>query len=382
VGGPGPRRLLTIELALLLATGSLGMTSLNLILPVLPLTVTRTVREPAAAGIVTAVVALCTIALELHAANLLRRFRHRTLLLAALAVQVAAMAGFAWLPFLPAMLVCGALTGAGFGLVATVTANAIGSLAPQGRQGEAIGWFGLSASAPSIFAPPLALLLLDVSGAGAVFLAGALACTLGAMMATRLRGPAVPPRTFTRGTGVLATLGSRGLLLVWLSFVCAAMTYGAAVSFTPFLLGTSGAGSAPVFLLVFGLARAVTRALSGRVVDRTGDRRLVLPAAAVGALALALLPLHVTPLTVMSAAIYGAAFGVVQTGAFIGMLRAAGPSRSANVSGIWNMAVDVGFGTGTLLLAPVGAAIGFTRMFWLLPALFAVAFVLRLPGRR
>lgn len=62
------------------------------------------------------------------------------------------------------------------------------------------------------------------------------------------------------------------------------------------------------------------------------------------------------------------------------MLRTAGPARSANVSGIWNMGVDAGLGSGTLVLAPVAAVVGFTRMFWLLPALLALAFVLRLPA--
>jgi hypothetical protein len=86
-------------------------------------------------------------------------------------------------------------------------------------------------------------------------------------------------------------------------------------------------------------------------------------------------------LTLTAAALFGAAFGVVQTGAFVGMLRAAGAARAANVSGIWNVAVDVGFG-GTLLLAPVAATVGFARMFWLLPVLFGLALALRLAAPR
>ncbi len=377
-----PQRLLSAELVLLLVTGSLGMTSLSLALPVLPLTVAETTHDPAAAGIVTAVVAAFTIALELQSAALLRRFRHRTLLVAALLVQVLAMAGLAELRALPAMLVCGALMGAGFGLAATITASTIGSLAPPGRHGEAIGYYGLSASAPAILAPPLALLVLNAFGAGSVFLTGAAACAAGALIATRLRAPTRRVRAFEPGSGLFATLASPGVLRVWLAFACTAATYGAALSFTPLLLGTQGLGSAPVFLLVLGLARAVTRVLSGRVIDRVGDRRLVLPSLAVGAVALALLPVHAALLTVVSAALYGAAFGIAQTGAFVGMLRAAGQARSANVSGIWNMGMDAGFGGGTLVLAPVAAAIGFTRMFWLLPALFVLAFALVLPRRR
>jgi predicted MFS family arabinose efflux permease len=378
---------LSAQLLLVLLAGALGMAALSLALPVLPLAVTATTHDAATAGLVTAVTAAATIALELLSPGLLHRFRVRPMLLAAMLVQLAAMAGFAGLRTLPAMLACGALTGAGFGLVITVTVAAVGALAPPGRSGEAIGYFGICASAPTILGSPLALLLLNARGAGAVFLTGALTCAAGALATAVLRVAPLrpgPPAGAGQGggAGVLGAMGSRGVPRVWLAFACTTLTYGAAVSFTPVVLGTSGPGSAPVFLLVFGLARTLGRVVAGRAVDRVGERRLVMPSLAAGALALALLQLHAAPATVVAAACYGAAFGVVQTGAFVGMLRGAGHKRSAGVSGIWNMAVDAGIGGGALGMGRVGAAIGFARAFWLLPALFALAFVLRLPGAR
>lgn len=371
------------RLFLLLFAGSLGMTALSLALPVLPLAVTATTHDPATAGLVTGVVAAFTIALELLSPALLRRFRARPLLAAAALLQLVAMAGFAELPTLPAMLACGALTGAGFGLLVTVTVVAVAALVPPGRSGEAVGWFGLSASVPTILGPPLALLLLDARGAGAVFLAGALACAAAALATALVR--VEPPRAGAPaaggvGGGVLAAMGSRGVPRVWLAFTCTTLTYGAAVSFTPLLLGTSGPGSASVFLLVFGLARMLGRVAAGRAGDRVGERRLALPSLAAGALALALLQVGAAPATVVSAAVLGAAFGVVQTAAFVGMLHGAGRARAAGVSGIWSVAVDAGIGGGALLMAPAGAAIGLARAFWVLPALYALAFVLRLPG--
>jgi predicted MFS family arabinose efflux permease len=71
---------------------------------------------------------------------------------------------------------------------------------------------------------------------------------------------------------------------------------------------------------------------------------------------------------------------VVQSAAFVGMLRGAGRERAAGVSGIWSVAIDAGIGAGALGMAPVGAAIGLSRAFWLLPALYALGFLLRLPG--
>jgi predicted MFS family arabinose efflux permease len=377
----GPARVLWVQLIVLLVAGALGMAALSLALPILPLTVAATTRDPVSAGLVTGVTAAFTIALELLSPGLLQRFRVRPLLVVAMLIQLVAMAGFAALRTLPAMLVCGALTGAGFGLLVTVAVAAIGALVPAGRSGEAIGYFGLSASAPTILGPPLALVLLEARGAGAVFLVGALLCAAGALATAFLRvgapGPG-PGAAAAGGAGVVAAMGGRGVLRVWLAFACTTVTYGAAVSFTPLLLGTTGPGSASVFLLVFGVTRMLGRVAAGRAVDRLGERRLALPSLAAGALALVLLQVHAAPATVVSAAFYGAAFGVVQTGAFVGMLRGAGRARSAGVSGSWSMAVDAGIGAGALAMGPVGAAVGLAHAFWLLPALFALAFVLRL----
>jgi len=375
----GSSRVLSAPLLLLLLAGGLGMAALCLALPILPLTVAATAHDRASTGIVTAVTAAFTILLELLSPGLLGRFRARTLLLAAMLLQLVAMLGFAELRALPAMLTGGALAGAGFGLAVTVTVAAVGAMVPPDRSGVAIGYFGLCASVPAILGPPVALLLLDARGAGAVFLLGALTCAASIAIIALLPPVAVRPAAAVGG-GVLAAMANRGVLRVLFAFGCTTLTYGAALSFTPFLLGTTGLGSAPVFLLVFGATRMLGRVAAGPAVDRVGERRLVVPSLAVGAAALVPLQLHSAPAVLASAAVAGAAFGVVQTAAFVGMLQEAGPERGPAISGIWSMAVDAGIGAGALGMGIVGAAIGFGSAFWLLPALFALGLVLRLAG--
>ena len=134
----GPPRLLSAQLLVLLLAGALGMAALGmaalgLALPVLPLPVDAATHNRATTGPVTGAMAAFTIGLELLSPGLLRRFRVQRLLVAAMLLQLVAMAGFAELRTLPAMLACGALTGAGFGLVLTVTVAAVGALVPPGR---------------------------------------------------------------------------------------------------------------------------------------------------------------------------------------------------------------------------------------------------------
>jgi predicted MFS family arabinose efflux permease len=177
--------------------------------------------------------------------------------------------------------------------------------------------------------------------------------------------------------GYLATLLMPRVLLVWGSFVCLTFTFGGAVSFSPLLLPGTAFGAAPTFLLVVGLARTATRTLSGRVIDRLGDWRPVWPVLLLGALGLAVLPLRQPALTVLAAVLFGTGLGVTQTSTFIGMIRSTDPSRAGIVSGLWNMGVDVGVATSALVLAPLGAAIGYQAMFWTLPALFLAALAAR-----
>jgi predicted MFS family arabinose efflux permease len=378
-----PPRVLSAQFFLLMLAGAVGTAAFGMALPVLPLTVTAMTHQPAAAGLVTGTVSAFTIATELLSPSFFHRFSMRDLLVGSALVQFVAMAGFAAVPPLPAMLVCGALMGAGFGVFVTVLAAAAASLAPPGRTGEAIGYFGVGVAVPTIAGPPLALALYDARGAGAVFAVGALVSLATAATSAPLRVPA--PRQSAPGSGrgdVLATVASPGVAPILLALCCVTLTYGALASYTPLLLGTSGPGSAAVFLPIFAGARMLGRAAAGRAVDRSGERRLALPSLAAGALALALLQVHVAPATAVAAAVAGAAFGIVQTAAFVGMLHAAGPERPAGVSGIWSMSIDAGIGGGALLMGPAGAAIGLSNAFWLLPALFALGFVLRLSGSR
>ncbi len=129
----GPPRLLSAQLLVLLLAGALGMAALGLALPVLPLTVDAATHNRATTGPVTGAMAAFTIGLELLSPGLLRRFRVQRLLVAAMLLQLVAMAGFAELRTLPAMLACGALTCAGFGLVVSLTVAAVGALVPPGR---------------------------------------------------------------------------------------------------------------------------------------------------------------------------------------------------------------------------------------------------------
>jgi predicted MFS family arabinose efflux permease len=378
---PARQPIWTRQLVLLLVTVAFGLTTLNLALPVLPLSVAQATGNTGLAGVVTATVAVLTVIFELQAPHLLRRIRPVRLLVAGLLVEMIAMAGFAEIRALPAMLFFGGLVGAGFGTVATVSTILVGRLAPPGRRGEAIGYYGLAASLPSVVGQPAGLLLLDAFGLGAVFWAGSATSLVGFLLAAFLR-PAPQPAAVQPTGGLVATLTTPRVLLIWGSFVCVTFTFGGIVSFTPFLLRGSGLGSAPAFLLVAGLARTSARTFSGRVIDRLGDWRPVWPLLLLGALGLALLPLRQPALTMLAALLFGAGLGVAQTSAFIGMLRSTDPSRSGMVGGLWNVAVDVGFATSALLLAPLAASIGYPAMFWTLPALFLAALAARTAERR
>ena len=378
--GPGPG-FGSWAFALLLIAAALGMTTLNLALPILPITVTTATGNASIAGTVTAAVALFTVVAELRTAGWMARFGPITVLRVALVVEMVAMAGFAEFQTLPAMLVFGGLVGAGFGTVATVTAATVGSFVPTARQGEAIGYYGLAASFPGIVAPPAAVVLLSTYGAQAVFWLGALACLAAIVIAVRLRLPTGAGLRQPPGRMLDAVTDGRALL-IWLAFVLTTITYGAVVSFSLLLLGARGLGSAPVFLLVFGITRAATRVLSGRVIDRRGDSWLTWVSLAAMAVGLLLLPFRVPLLTMAGAILYGAGFGVIQTGTFVAMMGRVDRSRAGHVSGLWNMAVDAGFGLGTLVLAPVAARVGYVAMFWILPALVVVSVGLRLVESR
>lgn len=354
-----------------------------LLVPVLP-AVAGTAAGSSGAGLATAAFFFPAVAAQLAAPRLLDRFPAKWVLALSLLLTGLPCFSYGWgSDSLAALLAATLVRGAGFGAATVACGTLVAGRAPAERLGAVVGYAGLAAGIPPVFAPATGIWLFEHRGADVVFVAAGIAGGAAALAALALADE--PSARSPRRSRLVSAMVAPPLRrpLVWFGLVN--VTRGAVISFVPLVLLGAGFASAGTFLLLFGTLAYLARWASGRIADLVGPRFVVLPAVLASLAGLVLLALDHGPAAVAAAAmLYGAGNGALMTSAQLVMLSAARDGRFAVPTAAWNVALDCGFGLGGLFLGFIAVALGYGPAFWLLPCIMAVvlAVVVREPERR
>jgi MFS family permease len=372
-------RILSGPLALVFLSEFCALTSFYLLLSVTPMYAAAAGAGSAGAGLVTSVLLLGTVAAELAAPVLMRRYGYWAMLVAgALLLGVPALA---LLPggSLVVIVAVSVVRGLGFGLCTVMTGALTAALLPPERRGEGLGLFGVVATAPGIAALP-----------GGVWLAGHAGMATVIVMAT---GAALVPLTVFpwltgrpgshkaeaenagtgRPDGLLAGLRQAGQLRPFLIFAASTVAAGAVVSFLPLATGVSG-NVAAAGLLVQALTATISRWWAGRRGDRTGHARLLVPALAIASVGMITMIWLASPAAVLvGMSLFGIGFGIVQNATFVLMIDRMPPSGLGTASALWNLAYDAGYGAGPALFGLLVIHTGYPAAFALTAALMLAA---------
>jgi predicted MFS family arabinose efflux permease len=370
-------RIVSGPLALVFLTEFCALTSFYLLLSVTPMYAAAVGAGSTGAGLVTGVLLLGTVAAELAAPILMRRFGYWAMLLTgSLLLGVPALA---LLPggSLAVIVAVSVVRGFGFGLCTVMTGALTAALLPPERRGEGLGLFGIVATAPGVIALPAGVWLADHFGMATV--AGLTAATALVPLAAfplLSRGADRRPAAATRPgagrpDGLLGGLRRAGQLRPFLIFAATTVAAGVIVSFLPLAAGVSG-NVAAAGLLAQALTATISRWWAGRRGDKSGHARLLVPALAIASLGMVTMIWLASPAAVIAGmCLFGIGFGICQNATFALMIGRMPPSGVGTASALWNLAYDAGYGAGP---AAFGLAVGHTGY----PAAFALTAVLML----
>jgi predicted MFS family arabinose efflux permease len=370
-------RIVSGPLVLVFLSEFCALTSFYLLLSVTPMYAAAAGTGTAGAGLVTGVLLLGTVAAELAAPILMRRFGYWTMLLTgALLLGVPALA---LLPggSLTVIVAVSVVRGFGFGLCTVMTGALTAALLPPERRGEGLGLFGIVATAPGVIALPAGVWLADHFGMATVAsLTAATALIPLAAFPWLSRGADRRPAAATRPgagrpDGLLGGLRRAGQLRPFLIFAASTVAAGVVVSFLPLASGVSG-NVAAAGLLAQALTATISRWWAGRRGDKSGHARLLVPALAIASLGMITMIWLASPAAVIAGmCLFGIGFGICQNATFALMIDRMPPSGVGTASALWNLAYDAGYGAGP---AAFGLAVGHTGY----PAAFALTAVLML----
>jgi MFS family permease len=371
---PAVRRvpLVTRPLILLFLSDFGATVSFYLLLSVVPIYVAGLGVGTAGVGVANGALLLAGVAAELAAPRLAARYGYRRLFAAGLLLLG-----------LPALVMSGNLVvivaactarGLGFGVTAVVGAALVAEVVPAERRGEGLGLYGVVAGVPSVIALPAGVWLAGAAGYGCVFALAAISALVG-LAATR----GLPGRVSARGdrgwgssVAGSSLTGSSVTMRPAVVFGMTAMAAGAVVTFLPLASG-SATGVAAIALLVQSLAATVTRWWAGRLGDRYGSARLLVPSVLLSATGVAVVGFVGSPLAVLAGmTLFGAGFGMAQNASLDTMFDRAPASAYGAVSALWNLAYDGGMGVGGAGFGLVAAMTGYPWAFALTGLLIAL----------
>ncbi|MET0188034.1 MAG: MFS transporter [Pseudonocardia sediminis] len=354
---------------LLLAT-ALGFGGYALLLPVVPLWVSRGGAGEFGAGLSTGVLMAVTVATQLGVPALLRRVGHRVVLCSGMVLLGAPAPLLALSADLGPVLAVSVLRGVGFGLLTVAGSALVAELVDPSEHGRASAWFGYAVGLPQLVFLPAGVAVADVLGFAGVFVAAGVGPVLAAVVVLFVRGPGTgraPARVARPSPGATAPAPRPRAVPAApvLAMLACSTAQGGIITFAP-LLAPGATVAVPLALFLTALGALAGRGVAGEITDRLGRAGALLPVGTVLAaagMALVVLSGGGSALLVAGATVVGTGFGLVQNDAMVALFAAAGPQRYGTASAAWNVAYDAGTGLGASGLGAIAEPFGFAAAF-------------------
>jgi MFS family permease len=373
VQAPTAPRLLTSQFGRLLAMVFGSGLSMYLLTSVVPLYLAASGSGGIGAGLSTGAMMLSAVGTELLVPRALARWGYQVVLGLGLILLGAPSLVLLFTASLPIVLGVCVVRGAGLAILVVGAVALVAELSPAHRRGEAFGVYGLAVGLPAVIGLPLGVYLTNVVGFDALFVFAAVTSCAGLVA---LGG--MPRTTSVEEQHVKVLGGLRGSGLLMPTFVFAAVTIAAGISvtFLPLAVAEDKHSLVATALLMQAITAPAARWLAGRYGDRVGPAKLLPPAlilAALGAGALVFIGTAVA--IVVGSTLFGIGFGAAQNLTLTLMYNRVPKSRYGQVSALWNLAYDGGWGIGAIIFGAVVAGTGYPLAFGLTAAVVALAIV-------
>jgi MFS family permease len=358
----------SVSFFLTMLNNFLLFTSMHLLTVPLPLYVERIGGDPSQVGLVMGTFAVAAILARPYVGRLADRLGGKpTLLLGSLIFALGPLL-YIFSRSVPALLVSRFLHGFGVSAFSTAYITLIAALAPPGRRGEAIGLSAAAMPVALITAPVTGASLLKSLGFVPLFILSASVAALSLLTAFFIAEPqSTNPNDHSDEEGEGAFFQVVRLRSVWVpseAMVVLGVTYGAILTFLPLFALGQGVDNPGLFFTAYGLTLIAAQVLAGRVSDRVGRFRVIVPAMVLLALAFPALTLvRGLPLLLGVAFLYGLGFGGARVNLNAWMVDRVPASIRGMAMSVAYGSFDLGIGLGSYLLGWAAQVWGYQVMY-------------------
>jgi MFS family permease len=294
----------------------------------------------------------------------------RTLRVGGVALTVFSV-GYAVLQDYRLVLALTAVHGVFWSGVLTASAAYMTGILPPTRRAEGIAYWGLASVVALAVGPTIGFWLYQFGWFALCAVMGALNLVV-AVVAWRL--PKERPHPHQEKSAGHGPLIEWRVLVLSATLMLYSYSYGAITSFAAMYGEASGSTPKGLYLTVVGFAIIATRPFLGRIADRVGYVRLLVPCLALISVGLVVLVGGGSrPRLILSAVIFGAGYGTAYPVYAAYLLQRVNAARRGAAFGALIAAFDTGIGTGSLVTGWIIGVAGYQAGFSVAAALSALA---------
>lgn len=284
------------------------------------------------------------------------------------------------------LLIFRLINGVAAGIASTATSTIIAQIIPSARKAEGIGYFSMSTTLGTAIGPFLGIMLGRLVSYNVIFLFCVILAVIALMIGLTVKALKMPfTKTAKTKFSLKQYIEPNAIPIAIVTFLMS-LGYAAILSFISFFAEERDlVAAASFFFLVYAVAILVTRPFSGRLMDTKGANAIMVPCFLLFAMGLALLSVtHSGILLLVAAAIIGAGYGNLQSGAQAIALKVTPRARAGLATSTFFIALDAGLGFGPYILGFIEPLVGFGALYSGLAVLIIMTLVLymMLHGRK
>ncbi len=241
----------------------------------------------------------------------------------------------------------------------------VADLAPMERRGEVIGVYATSNVVAMAVFPGIGIWLLDyVAGNFSVLFTVSVIMSAIGFLAIVGMSEIKPSSVRMEGTRLLSVIRRRAVWVCSVALFSGATVYGAVATFLPVYAPERGIRNFGVYFTALAASILASRVVTGRLSDRIGRRKVILPFMGLLIVAVFLLPfLHSLSMLVLVGICFGLGFGAYMPTLNALVVDETPPGERGSAVALFTASMDVGITTGSIGLGIAADIWGYAVMF-------------------
>lgn len=226
-------------------------------------------------GTVTSMFAVTALAFKIVSGPAIDAFRRQKILMGAMSVMALAYFGYSVSHSVALLIVFRLLQGTGQAFTATCCLALAADTLPADKFGSGIGIFSMAQAAAQAIGPTVALTVMGMIGYNATFAIGGCIMLVAAFMASRVH---TPERSYKPFKIALSNIFAREAIMPATIMFFLSMTFCVINSFLIIYGGEQGVEQIGYYFTVYAGTLLVTRPMIGKLTDRFGLVKILVPA--------------------------------------------------------------------------------------------------------